>query len=108
MTINISSAGIAITIFNSVFENAVKAEIKVITTAGNYAKDATNFSSDNLKCIIADAIGSTDGQKRLVLQIMCKNREQPIIHSAGVGKPDTISFDKKGKATIKNAMHCKI
>jgi hypothetical protein len=42
----------------------------------------------------------------LLLSYRDKNSEQLIINSAGIGSPNAISFEKKGKATIKNALHC--
>jgi len=62
MTINISSTGPRSEILNSIFENAVKSDIRVVTAAGNFEQDANNFSPASLGCTVAESIGATTGQ----------------------------------------------
>lgn len=63
MTINLSSTGASSTILDVAFANAVKAGIRVVTAAGNFAKDANNYGPANLGCTIAETIGGTSEQR---------------------------------------------
>lgn len=71
------------------------------TLAENHTKNPIISRKDNQFTI-------SQKDNLLLLSFKNQNRVQKIISSNGIGNRTAIAFETKGKATIKNALHCKI